>query len=191
MPDQFNPRLSTAAREAVSTACDRQLESVQYQLDRQQLCNFEECREIVRDWVLDECLVIDLDLEQCLRLVEQFATELDLEIGTVTPENLRRRIDTLAAVIVHEFGEQRALHALEEIEQFLDERDLSIEDLRSLHPFATLPPHDEYDEDDWHVLKYHNPDGSERNVNVYAYTLGSFRCYIKEWLEEDSQKDSE
>ena len=182
MSDRIDSRLSPAAEEAINTARDRQLEAVQDQLERQQLRYFTECYEIIRDWVLDECLVIDLDVEQCLRLIEEHTDELDLEIGPVTPAELRRRIDTLAAMIVHQVGEQRAHEAMQEVEEFLEERDLELADLRLHNPFAALAHAEEEDEGDWYVYRYSNPDGANQDVNVYEYTVGNLRWYVEEWL---------
>lgn len=193
MSERFHSisRISPAAEEAVETACDRQLDGLRYQLDHQQLGSFDECREVIREWILDECLIMDLDVEERLRLIEEFGSQFDLEIVDVTLNNLRLRIESLAAMIVHELGEIRALEALQEVEEFLDERDFSIEDLRGANPFATFPHHDEYDEDAWHVLTYHKPDGSERNVTVYEYTVGSFQCYVQEWFEREGLAEEE
>ena len=187
-----HPRLSGEAAEAVDTACARQLELVHDRLRFDRRATIEECREAAQDWHVDECLIMDLDLDDRLTLLEYYAEDYGLELGAVTLEELRSRIETMTAMIVGSLGEERACDAFRQIEDFLDDKDLPVEALLADNPYEMFRHYAERDEPPWHVYEYRNLEGEGASgsrgthVDLYELTVAGVSFYVRQELESGS-----
>jgi len=179
-------RLSAEAEEAVATACARQLELVQDRLRFDKQATLEECREAAEDWYVDECLILDLDLDDRLTLLGHYAQDYDLELGAVTIEELRSRIETMTAMVVGYLGEERARDAFREIEELLDEKDLPVEDLLADNPYELFRHYAERQEPPWSVYEYRNLEGEGIHVDLYEMTVAGVSFYVRQQLEQGS-----
>ncbi len=179
-------RLSAEAEEAVATACARQLELVQDRLRFDKQATIEECREAAEDWYVDECLILDLDLDHRLTLLDHYAQDYDLELGAVTIGELRSRIETMTAMVVGYLGEERARDAFREIEELLDEKDLPVEDLLADNPYELFRHYAERDEPPWSVYEYRNIEGEGIHIDLYEMTVAGVNFYVRQQLEHGS-----
>ncbi len=186
LADRGHSRLSADAAEAVDTACSRQLELVQDRLRYDNRATIEECREAAEDWYVDECLILDLDLDDRLALLESHAADYGLELGAVTLEELRSRIETMTAMVVGYLGEERARDAFREIEELLDEKDLPFEDLLADNPYELFRHYAERDEPPWQVYEYRNLEGEGIHVDLYELTVAGISFYVRQQLERGS-----
>jgi hypothetical protein len=179
-------RLSGAAAEAVDDACSRQLELVQDRLRYDKRATVDECREAAEDWHVDECLILDMDLDDRLSLLEDYAADYGLELGAITLEDLRSRIETLTAMIVGYLGEEHARDAFRQIEELLDEKDLPFDNLLSDNPYELFRHYAERDEPPWHVYEYRNLEGGGsrgKHVDLYELTVAGISFYVRQQLE--------
>ncbi len=179
-------RLSAEAEEAVGTACARQLELVQDRLRLDQKATLEECREAAEDWYVDECLIVDLDLDDRLTLLDHYAQDYSLELGAVTIEELRSRIETMTAMVVGYLGDERARDAFREIEELLDDKDLPFEDLLADNPYELFRHYAEREESPWSVYEYRNLEGEGIHVDLYEMTVAGVSFYVRQKLERGS-----
>lgn len=177
-------RLGDAAAEAADTACSRQLELVQDRLRFDKRASLEECREAAQDWYVDECLILDLDLDDRLTLLDHYAQDYDLELGSVTIEELRSRIETMTAMVVGYLGEERARDAFREIEELLDDKDLPFESLLADNPYELFRHYAERDESPWMVFEYRNLEGEGIHVDLYELTVAGVNFYVRQQLED-------
>lgn len=183
--------ISGAVSDAVDTACSRQLELVQYRLRSVELHTIDDCRETLREWSTDECLILDLDLDERLTLVENFAAECGLELGAITLEDLRTRIEAMTATIVAHLGAERAIDAFQAIEDFLDERDLPFEALLADNPYELYRHYAERDEGAWHVYEYRNLEENGTYVDIFEYTIAEISFYARQELDHDYMSPEE
>jgi hypothetical protein len=192
LADRGRLHLSHEAEAAVDAACSRQLELVQDRLRYDQRATLEECRDAAQDWYVDECLILDLDLGERLTLLDYYAQDYGLELGAVTLEELRSRIETMTAMVVAYLGEERARDAFREIEEFLDEKDLPFEALLADNPYELFRHYGERDEPPWCVYEYRNLEGEGLSgepgihVDLYELTVAGVSFYVRQELEHGS-----
>lgn len=191
LAENGRPALSPSATEAVEDACSRQLELVQDRLRYDQQATIDECREAAEDWQVDECLILDLDLDDRLSLLEHYAADYGLELGTVALEDLRSRIETLTAMVVGSLGEERARDAFRHIEELLDEKDLPFDTLLADNPYELFRHFGERDEPPWHVYEYRNLEGEEGHVDLYELTAAGVSFYVRQQLERGTLSAAE
>ena len=184
-------RLDGAASEAVEAACARQLELVLDRLHFDSQATLEECREATQDWYVDECLILDLDLDERLTLLEHHAVDSGLELGVVTLEELRSRIETMTATVVGHLGAERACAAFQHIEDLLDEKDLPFDALIASNPYGYFRHYAERDEDPWSVYEYRNLEGEGIHLDLYELTVADVSLYARQELEAGSLSEEE
>ena len=189
--------LSAEAEEAVGNACARQLELVQDRLRFDNRATLEECREAAEDWYVDECLILDLDLDDRLTLVDHYAEDYGLELGTVAIGEVRSRIETLSATIVGFLGEERARDAFREIEELLEEKGQPFDELLADNPYELFRHHAERDESPWRVYEYRNLEGDQpscshrRGIDLYEMTVAGVSFYIRCELQQGTPNGRE
>ncbi|MCB1055060.1 MAG: hypothetical protein KDD11_06055 [Acidobacteria bacterium] len=185
--ESHHPHLSTAANDAVDTACARQLELIEYRLRYDPRATLEECREALEDWSVDECLVLDLDLDDQLTLLENYGDDYGIDLAGVTLDDLRTRIESLSALVVTYLGEDRARSAFQEVEDLLEEHDLSLDSLLPDNPYSCFPHHAERDEPPWQVYEYRNLEGEGIDADVYELEVAGVRLWVRKQLREAEQ----
>lgn len=183
--------LSGAASDAVDTACSRQLELVQYRLRSGELHTIDDCREALHELSTDECLILDLDLDERLTLAENFAAEYGLELGEITLEDVRARIEAMAATIAGHLGAERANDAFQAIEDFLEEKDLAFEALMADNPYELYRHYAERDEGVWHVYEYRNLEENGTHVDIFEYTIAEISFYVRQEVDHDHMSPEE
>jgi len=188
---QAYPHLGHSAAAAVDTACARQLELVSDRLCYDPRATVEECRAAAEDWYVDECLILDLDLDERLTLLEHYAADLGLELGPVTLDDLRGRIETLTARIVGTLGEERAREAMREIEALLDEKDLPLEAAQTENPYGMFRHYAERDESPWHVYEYRNLEGEGLHYDLYELSVAGVSFFVRQQLERGTLSAAE
>jgi hypothetical protein len=176
--DPRHPHLSTAANEAIDTACARQLELIEYRLRHDPRATLEECREALEDWALDECLVIDLDLDEQLTVLEEYGDDYGLDLDGLTLDNLRSRIESLSALVISYLGEERARNAFQVVEDLLEDLDLPLSALLPDNPYSCFAHHAERDEPPWQVYEYRAIEG-ELDVDLYELTVAGVRLWAR------------
>ncbi|MDY7091805.1 MAG: hypothetical protein SX243_02420 [Acidobacteriota bacterium] len=184
--DSHHPHLSAAANEAIDTACARQLELIEYRLRHDPRATLEECREALEDWALDECLVIDLDLDEQLTILEEYGDDYGLDLNGLTLDNLRTRIESLSALVISYLGEARARSALQVVEDLLDDLDLPLSALLPDNPYSSFAHHAERDEPPWQVYEYRQVEG-ELDVDLYELTVAGVRLWVRKELHSEEK----
>jgi hypothetical protein len=135
--------------------------------------SIEDVRELLADLLqVDGTEAIDLSLGDQVSLIEDRASELDLEIGGVSPDSLRIRIEELACHIVARLGVDRATEMLCDLECFMNLHEFEVVDMVDRNYLGSLPHQCERSEGDCcTVLEYRCIEGL--NVDVYEYRVGS------------------
>lgn len=156
--------------DAVNHAAYMLLEKVEGEISQRAVESFEDCREIISDWVLDECNVLDLDLDQKLGLVEDHADEFDLFFDSADIDTIRMQIISRSAEVVQHLAEEKAQEAYQDLERFMGEHGFVFSDLRSSNYFEWSPHRSEH----WvgercTVYVYRNVEGID--VDIWEYQL--------------------
>lgn len=177
---QFRP----AVQEAVSHACDRQLEQLLYSIEYEELGTFEECRDLIRDWEVDDGLVSDLGVSECLSVMDGYGRQFGLNLcDDLSASKHHSQIRALAALIVSYLGEEQALEAFAEVERLLTTLGFDLGQVRGSNPYQQYQPFGIRQEDPWRVYEYRNLENAGIHVDLFEYTAGGAHIYVEERIE--------
>jgi hypothetical protein len=179
-------------QQAVSDVATGMLEEVLYKLTEERTESFETCREAVLDSNVDETAIIGLSVDDEIDLIEQFADDFGLDLGSVTPDGLRNRIDGVATWIVRSLGEQEALEAIETLEKFMEEYELKFSNIVSGNNHGWARHFAERGEGDhcW-VYEYRNLEGEEIHIDVWEYKQKGLEITFEKYVDAEDVTDQE
>ncbi len=165
-PDRLD---STEAEAAVLAVTERLLDDATDHLERQDIEDTHDLYDMLGETPFDDTLAVDLSLDDRLSLAEQYADDYGFELGEVEIAHLRSRIETLAILVIHQLGLERAHEHLSALLTAMEEHGLSISQLRSNNPHGWARHYAERDEGSFQVYQYRNLEGEKIHVDLYEY----------------------
>ena len=177
---------STEAEAAVLGVTETMLDNVTEQLEDQEIADSHELYDLLSETYCDDTLAMDLSLDERLDLAEEYADDYGFELGEVTINNIRSRVETLAILVIHQLGLERAHEHLSTLMTAMDEHALSISHLRSDNPHGWARHYAERDEGPFQVYEYRNLEGEQIHVDLWEYyAIPGHSLYFEVWLDPE------
>lgn len=177
--------VSADLESAIRTATADQLEVFRSRLREDEIDTFEDARESVRDWTVDECRVADIPLDEQVDFLEAHAHHFDLALGPVDVEVLGSQITGLSAYLVGALAESRALTAIDILLSLLETLDLELDAVFEENPYARFRPSGERRHAEWQVYEYRHLEGGDAHIEVdlFEYEAAGITLYVRHFLE--------
>jgi hypothetical protein len=182
---EFEPNYDQQQR--IDNATDSFFEQILWKIKEGEVSNADQLREAVHECDWNECVVIGLCLEDQLDLAQEYGSDFGMDLGDVSLDNLRSKIEGLAIAAIHYLAEQKVAERLQEIEDLMDEHGLELEEAEISNRLEYFPHTAERDMGDGcTIFQYRNVEEPGQAVDVWEVRLdgGNF-LYFHVDLNED------
>ncbi|MEM9556105.1 MAG: hypothetical protein AAGC60_17745 [Acidobacteriota bacterium] len=175
------PRLSYAVRDAIQDHAATCLqESICSLFD---FGSIDQAREFLDSYHDDGTSIVELKTDEKLDLIYEWADDLGLTPTIADWGQITKLIDDTASFCLHSSAAHDAHSVLNDLEDLLDDKGLTVSAVRTGNPFACFRHFGERSEECWYVFEYRNLDGEGVHVDLYQYAghLGSdIELYVEE-----------
>lgn len=187
-PHSISPDVDNAIEHVTGRFLDCAVET----LERDDVDTVHDVYDALTEEMIDDSLSIGLDLDERLSLAEEYADDYGLELGEVTINDLRARIEILAVLVLHQLGLERAHQHLSVLENTMSDHGLTLSQLRSDNPHGWARHWAERDEEHFQVYEYRNLEGEQIHVDLWEYLdLPGYHFYFEVWLDPDDVSAAE
>jgi hypothetical protein len=109
------PELDFDEQNAVDNMKQGIFEDLKWQLSQKEIHSFDDMRNAVTEYPVDETAVMDLSADQEISLIERYTEEFGLALERIVPDNLRRIIESTATQVVSQLAESAAFETIDRL----------------------------------------------------------------------------
>ena len=175
---QYEPNYEQ--RQAIESAVDSFIEQMMWKIREGEVSSIDQARDAVYECDWNECAAIGLSMEDEVDLIQQYGPDYDLDLGEVSVDDLRGKLESLAVAVIHYVAEAKVAELLEQLEEIMNDHDLDFQDIRNDNTYGYFAHRAERDPaQGCTVLEYRDVEDPGQAVDVWEVRLtGCWKLYF-------------
>lgn len=125
-------------RQAIESAADSFIEQMMWNFREGEVNSIDQAREAVYECDWNECAAIGLSMDDEVDLIQQFGPDYDLDLGEVSVDDLRGKLEGLTVAVIHYAAEQEVAEWIGELEEIIEDNDLEFETLTDSNRYGSF-----------------------------------------------------